>query len=295
MLDTDNNEIKKIQIHNINNILLKSEDINNILHKYGIKKEINNLELWQKAFVHKSYALNNKKRIDSSDCASDTTDDLDNNINLDDYVNIQEESNERLEWLGDGIIQAITAAYLWKRFPKQDEGFLTKIRSKMVKTNSLSNLAKFIGLDKFILMSHHVEHECNGRNNPRILEDTFEAFIGAMYNEFDKNGKNYCGFPYCYKFFITLIESGGIDIPKLIMNDDNYKDRLMRYYQKEFNGKFPLYYDSPDENIGNKKFFTMCVNDINGKLVGTGTARSKKEAEQKAAKQALEFFGLINY
>lgn len=291
MSDNDNQDIKKMQMYNKNNILLKSDDINNILHKYSIKKNIKNLELWQKAFVHKSYALNNKKRIDSSD---NSNNDSDSNNSLENYIDIQEESNERLEWLGDGIIQAITAAYLWKRFPKQDEGFLTKIRSKIVKTNSLSNLAKIIGLDKYIIMSYHVEHECNGRNNPRILEDTFEAFIGALYNEFDKNSDNYGGYPYCYKFFISLIENGGIDIPKIIMNDDNYKDRLMRYYQKEFNGKFPVYYDLPNSNIGNKKIFTMCVNNVNDILVGTGTARSKKEAEQKAAKQALEFFGLIN-
>ena len=281
-MDNNENDVqKKLVLYNEHNILLKSDDINNILARFKINKKINSLELWQKAFAHKSYSKNNKKKQYLYDFEANKTSKC---------IEIQEDSNERLEWLGDGIIQAISAAYLSKRYPDQDEGFLTKTRSKIVKTESLYKLAKFISIEKYILMSYHVEFECNGRNNPRILEDAFEAFIGALYNDFDKNNNNYSGFSTCYKFFINIIQSGGLDIPQLILTDDNYKDQLMRFYQKEFNGKYPIYYELQDSS---KKSFTMCVNDPEGKLVGTGVARSKKEAEQKAAKQALEYFNTL--
>ena len=106
------------------------------------------------------------------------------------------------------------------------------------------------------------------------------------------------GFKICNNFIINIIEQK-IDITELIINDDNYKDQLMRYYQKNFNGKFPIYeqktiIQSVNENgILNKKFH-MFVRDTDNVIIGEGIARSKKEAEQKAAKSALMHFGISN-
>jgi len=88
-------------------------------------------------------------------------------------------------------------------------------------------------------MSQYVEHMCNGRNNAKILEDTYEAFIGALVEDFGLDSS--CnGYNYCYKFCINCIEEV-IDMPELILKDDNYKDKLMRYFQKIYDGKFPKY------------------------------------------------------
>ena len=146
-------------------------------------------------------------------------------------------------------------------------------------------------------MSKHIEIICNGRKNSRILEDSFEAFVGAMMNDFGyKNEIN--GYNICNQFIINMIEAK-IDITELIINDDNYKDQLMRYYQKMFNGKFPIYEQKNiiininDNGISTKRFH-MIVRDTNEEIIGEGIAHSKKEAEQKAAKEALMRFGISN-
>ena len=288
---------KKIYpVYNENNFYISKEIIQNILKIGGIDKEINNLELWQQSFIHKSYCINNdfKKHekfygnIDSINITEKKYKDI---------LPLQEDSNEVLEWLGDGIIQAVVAIYLFNRYKTQREGFLTKIRSKLVKTESLSKLALALNFDKYLIISKHIEIICNGRKNARILEDSFEAFIGAMMNEFGALNKEE-GFNICSKFIITVIEKT-IDITELILNDDNFKDQLMRYYQKMYNGKFPIYEQKniittiSDNGIANKKF-QMFVRDTDNNIIGEGIARSKKEAEQKAAKAALMHFGISN-
>ena len=210
---------------------------------------------------------------------------------------LQEDSNEVLEWLGDAIIQSVSAIYLYKRYNKQREGFLTKLRSKLVKTETLSKLALYLNFDKHLIISKHIEIICNGRKNARILEDSFEAFIGAMMNDFGSSNEAE-GFDICNTFIRNIIEQK-IDITELIINDDNYKDQLMRYYQKMFGGKFPKYEQKnlittvTDNGIVNKKF-QMIVRDNDNIIIGEGIARSKKEAEQKAAKNALMHFGIFN-
>lgn len=301
-------EKRQYSIYNKNNILITLNDVSKILKEIGINEKPRNLKLWQQSFTHKSYSKNRKKK--KNDRYSSISD-SDSDIDLTDIVDIQEKSNETLEWLGDGIIQSVVATYLYNRYPGQDEGFLTKTRSKLVKTDSLSKLALFLKLDKFILMSQHVEVACNGRRNSRILEDTFEAFIGAMSIEFINNDGRFSreesysrevlkstktAYDICTLFINNTMEQA-IDFTELIRKDDNYKDQLMRYFQKKFNGEYPKYYqdesDPKDKQSGTRRF-KMYVCHIEGHKIGEGIARSKKEAEQKAAKNALLHFGLCN-
>jgi ribonuclease-3 len=211
---------------------------------------------------------------------------------------LQNDSNEVLEWLGDGIIQSVVAIYLFKRYKEQREGFLTKIRSKLVKTDSLAKLATYLNFDKFLIMSKHIEIVCYGRKNSRILEDCFEAFIGSMMIDFGNKDESE-GFKICSQFIINLIEQN-IDMTELILNDDNFKDQLMRYYQKKYGGTYLPKYEQKtiimstnDNGIQNKKFH-MIVKDNENNIIGEGIAKSKKEAEQKAAKAALMYFGISN-
>ena len=216
-------------------------------------------------------------------------------LNNNKIMPLQKDSNEVLEWLGDGIIQSVIANYLYKRFKNQREGFLTKIRSKLVKTETLAKLALHLNFDKYLIISQHIEIMCNGRKNSRILEDSFEAFIGAIMNDFGaKNEAD--GYSICSTFIINIMQQK-IDITELIINDDNFKDQLMRFYQKNFNGSFPKYEQKTlltsinDKGITNKKFH-MIVHNNENIVIGEGIARSKKEAEQKAAKAALMYFGI---
>lgn len=280
---TEPQQQKTSVIYNENNILIERDDINKILLKANIKKRINDIEIWRRAFCHSSYSKNFKKNRKYNGFLQNI--DMEAETNNSGSLSIQEESNERLEWLGDSKLQSIISEYLYMRFPKQDEGFLTKIRSKLVKTEGLSKLSRYYGFEKFLIVSKHIEENCNGRNNSCILEDAFEAFLGAMYLDFGANGK---AFDICKQFVISSIEMC-IDFTELIINDDNYKDQLMRFYQKNFNGKFPVYCQE-DFDEETKTFYMYVTHPLSNKIVGKGKAQSKKKAEQLAAQNALKFF-----
>jgi len=284
-MSNQNEEEPQYGIYNSKNIKLTSEAIQEILLKGGITEKINNIQLWQQAFVHKSYCKNNKKKLYGFEPAN--IKDIDPST----YMKyMYENSNEVLEWLGDGVLQSVVACYLSRRYVGQDEGFLTKLRSKLVKTEALSKMAKFLDMPKYIIMSEHVEMACNGRTNAKILEDAFESLLGALMEDFG-NDESCRGYMIANKFIINCIESS-VDITELILNDDNYKDRLMKYYQKMYNGQYPKYIEEESQE---DKIYRVNIFDPEGTKVGHGYAKSKKEAEQRAAKQALYTFGIKIY
>lgn len=282
-------------VYNRENILITKTEIYKILKKAGVNNrlDLDNLGVFQRAFVHSSYSINgNKKERDKRrQHNDDSSDDEYEEKCPDGCVDLQPESLEVGEWLGDGILQSIVTDYLYHRFPNESEGFLTKTRSKLVNTKSLAVLSNFLGMPKYILMSTHVEKVANGRTNSRILEDCFESFIGAIYLHFSKKKDKSYAFSVCYDFVTNSIESA-IDIVELIKTNENYKDILMRYYQKNFNGSFPIYklsHTKTDEN-DNRTIFYVYVTDPKGKIVGNGYAKSKKQAQQYSAKDALKYF-----
>ena len=300
--DNDNEQKRIIlPVFNENNNYLTEDNLRCILELGNIRVERIDrqmLEIFQKAFIHKSYCLSTYNNEDDRKKNEKYFGTIDVNlVEYKDCIPLQNSSNEVIEWLGDGIIQSVSAIYLYDRFKTQQEGFLTKIRSKLVKTESLSKLALALGFDKYLIISKHIDVLLNGRKNARVLEDCFEAFIGSMMNYFSETSKKE-GFDICYKFIVTVIERT-IDITELIMNDDNFKDRLMKYFQKKYDGMFPVYEQNPiiesvDKNGIVTKKFSIYIKDINGKVIGQAISKSKKEAEQLAAKQALMFFGITN-
>lgn len=288
-------EGKKIYpVYNDTNFLISNDEIKDILKKGDINEEINDIKLWQQAFIHKSMFkgsdfIKNKKYFGNIDGL---------NINEHkDILELQDNSNEVLEWLGDGFIQSIIALYLYERYPNNNEGFLTRIRSRLVKTETLSKLALALNFDKYMIISKHVEVICSGRKNAKLLEDSFEAFLGAMLYDFKTSKGIKEAYEIVTKFLLCVIEKN-IDITELILRDDNYKDQLMRYFQKEFNGEYPKYEQIGFENkltssgSSNKKFHT-CVKDLDGNIIGEGIAKAKRESEQKAAENALKHYGII--
>lgn len=204
-------------MNNICNKLITKEKIEAIINTYmpvNQQVSINNIKKFQKAFIHKSFC----NVVDSDNSDSD-------NYCAIDYNPVFVSSNERLEFLGDKVIDLITTEFLFDKYPDKDEGFLTKLKSRLVKKESLAYLGEKLGFKELLLLSSHVER-IDGRNNSRFLEDIFESFMGTFYKDQHSN-LNIC------KHFLLEVYNIHIDINDLINNNDNYKDSLLRYFHSK--------------------------------------------------------------
>ena len=185
-------------------------------------------------------------------------------------------NNERLEFLGDAILGAVIADFLFKKYPNENEGFLTQMRSKIVKREYLNSLSKEIGLNKLL-----VSHITNGSNKKNIYGDALEAFIGAVY--YDR------GYEFTRKYILNFLIAQHIDLDLLVRTNTNYKSQLVEWSQKN---KLELCIDT-DTNPLDKEQFISYIR-IDKEITGFGEGRSKKEAEQNAAGQALVALKVIN-
>lgn len=179
---------------------------------------------------------------------------------------IESESNERLEFLGDAILDSIIAEYLFKKFPYKNEGFLTEMRSRIVKRETLNRIGKAIGLEELIKIGH------GSKVNRSILGNALEALIGAIYLDY--------GFSKTSKFIEIKLIRPFIDLDELISTTDNYKSLLLEWGDK--NSKEILFEIVKEEK--HKAFTTFfAVAQINGTIKGKGSGHNKKKAEQAAA------------
>jgi len=178
-------------------------------------------------------------------------------------------NNERLEYLGDAILGAIVAEYLFKVFPDSDEGFLTQMRSKMVNGAKLSELARKSKISK--LVKSHTQHSKIVKN---LYGDAFEAFVGAIY--LDR------GYYFAKYFVLHKVFRRYVDLTALQLIETNYKSKLIEWGQK-FKKEISFYTDL--EALNSKYFISFAR--IDEQTFGSGIGRSKKEAEQKAAKETL--------
>jgi len=206
-----------------------------------------NLKLYDLAFIHKSAST-----IDSQG----------------NYVN-----NERLEFLGDAILGSIIADFLYNRFPQEDEGFLTKTRSKLVNRSFLTTLTFDMGLNVFI-----DSNTTKNIDKSHIYGDALEALIGAIY--LDKDYKT-------AKFFVTKrILSEFVNLNEIEQEDTNFKSQLIEWSQKNKREvKFDTTEDSSDKSKQPKFVATV---EVDKKEIGKGIGTSKKEAHQNAARETLE-------
>ena len=285
-------EIENIP-YNLNNILINESDIIEILNKCKIKvKHINNINIFREAFTHKSYC---KKDIFSQHVLNACKLELGNPSNL---LDLQDKSYERLEYLGDKVLKLCVSLYIYKRYPKQDEGFMTKLQTKIEDKKTLSLFSKELGLGKFFIISKQIE-SMNGRNLDKIHEDIFESFIGALYeSECKLNNLTICN------LLITYLLETLIDYSDKLYCDNNYKDILLRlHHQRKWNT--PIYYTICAEGPAHKKKYIMAVEKgdksslINNntsffdKFIGFGIGSSKKDGEQNASKMALIIYGIL--
>ncbi len=186
------------------------------------------------------------------------------------------ESNERLEFLGDSVLGLVTSEFLYRRHPEEHEGELTKTKSLLVSKAILSRRALRIGLGRFVLMSHS-EVESGGRQRLSILADAFEAVIGAIYLD--------QGFESARTFIHRhlLEDSDAITADK---RHTNYKSHLQEYVQNSFR-THPVYRIRSEYGPDHSKHFVVEV-VVGRRTLGEGRGQNKKEAEQAAARDALE-------
>jgi len=254
--------------YNSKNRLFTKTDIQSILSKHNCNHQVQNLNLFQTAMVHSSYV----KRTEYTTPTGELTQLV---AKPDNCLDLFDESYERLEHLGDSILGATVSTYLAERFPMEQEGFLTDLKKEVVCNEMLGSLSLKIGLEKFYIVSRHNEDACNGRTNTKKLGDILEAFIGALWT--DSANK----FNVLYSFIVALIETY-IDIPKILMNNRNFKEQLQKLYQAKFH-QTPTYIML--SSVGN--MYTMAAVDDKNKHLGIGTSATKKQAEQLAAKDAI--------
>ena len=187
-------------------------------------------------------------------------------------------SNERLEFIGDAILNMVITKHIYNKFPEENEGFLTKYRMKIVSGKMLSELAKKLGFQNHIRMNKKAMKQ-NWNYNDRLLEDAFEATIGALYLDM--------GLFHATKWILGQLKD--IFESTEILKDTNYKDMLMRYTQS-IPIELPTYNVTEQTGPDHKKLFTVKVYlEKDGELTfyGEGTAKIKKQAEQAAAQHAL--------
>ncbi len=177
---------------------------------------------------------------------------------------------ERLEFLGDAVLGAIVAELLYKFFPNKDEGFLTRVRSKVVSRESLNELAIHIGLDKAVVAKSDISR------NKHVYGDVFEAFIGAMFLD--------QGFVRTKRFIEKFIFPNFFNIKDLVSVDTNYKSRLIEWGQKN---KLDIQFQTEACFRGRRNKFS-CLVCINGEEKGQGVGSSKKEAEQNSARIVID-------
>ncbi len=182
-------------------------------------------------------------------------------------------SNERLEYLGDAILGAIVAHYLFKRFPYKEEGFLTEMRSKIVSRAHLNKLSVKLGLDKLIQSN-------NVRDSKSIHGDTFEALTGAIY--IDK------GYGYAKEFILNRVIKYHIDIDELEAMEVNYKGKLIDWSQKE-KRKVTFEVEEAGRGYGKKYNIQVMIED---QQYGKGMDFSKKKAEQRASEETCRMLGI---
>lgn len=180
-------------------------------------------------------------------------------------------NNERLEFLGDAVLDAVIADYLFKKFPKKKEGFLTQMRSKIVKRSNLDLISRNLGVDYLVISNTH-----RALHKKHIFGDAFEALIGAIY--LDK------GYDFTKKYIINHVLHNHVNLEELLWKETDFKSRLIEWGQKN---KVILTFETSEEYAELEQSPTFITSvKISDHEIGKGLGKSKKEAEQNAAEQA---------
>jgi len=316
MLAKTNNNPKEMEkfVLNEKNTRITKKYIEEVFKNYGIHYEVHDIAIFYIAMTHPSYINKDYREIKNLKSILMGINFLkneelipisDEQINM--AVPLGEVSYERLEFLGDSILRQIISDYLFIRYKDMDEGDLTKLRSQIENGSSLAEMARRVGLPKYMLIPRNLEATSAREKNNKFQCDIFEAFIAALYydslkikykdigieyNLMNKDRGN--GYSLCFKFVTSLIEDE-IDLTLLLETETNHKDELLQQYHKLGWGdpKYNVMEVIVDENKMGKKYFKMYVRDNDGNIIGTGVGSSKQKGEKLAAKKALQHLKII--
>lgn len=248
--------------YNSLNCEITPTDVQILLNDYGVKMPIHNFILYKRAFVHKSY-IRRTQLLNQQ-----------NHITIvpkpDDCYPLYTKSNERLEYLGDGVLECIAKFYLYKRFPKADEGFMTDTKIEIVKNETIGRITFELGLHKWFMLSKHTEQK-NVRVNYKRLGCLFEAFVGALFLDFNrvsiKDEDQWFSNIFCCgpgfqvaQLFVEQIFDRHIDWSKVTKNSDNYKRPLQELIQSEFKTTpHPMEIESHSNEHGYRMGIYLCL------------------------------------
>ena len=262
--------MEKVNPYNLNNKFITSNDIVNIMETLNISNfKVNNILLYQTAFIHKSYC---KELYEDTDFK-----------NIDDSLDLQEKSYETMEFLGDSILGSVVSSYLYERFYTiydQNEGFLTYLKNRLVCGEMNAYLSTKLGFNKYLIISKHIEDNCDGRNNKNILNNVFESFLGAVFLDND--------YEFVKNILLTIVEKY-VDFTDIIVKNNNYKEQIIKYLQHNYKEN-PKYKDIDTDN--DKIYNSELI--FQNKIISRGEGKSKKEAQQDASKNALHYYNVLN-
>jgi dsRNA-specific ribonuclease len=243
-------EIYVFDPYNPLNKLITEYNITQILKNYGLDVEIHNFELYKRSFIHRSYIK--RPNIENEQNAIIIA------PKPEDCLPLYTKSNERLEFVGDGVLECITKYYLYRRFPKENEGFMTEKKIALVKNEAIGKIAYEMGLHNWFILSKHAESK-QTRTNLKKLGCLFESFIGAIFLDCNKievkdedgwfkdvflTGPGF----QMVQIFVENVFEKHVDWINLIKNDDNFKNILQVKIQKEFKVT-PHYMEVEQHNI----------------------------------------------
>lgn len=271
--DSDDDEDLESKIvvptYNKKNISFTEQIIKKIFKKYSIHSlEISNIDLYIDGVTHPSYV---KRSLNEEDLKI-----------RDKCVELRGQNYDRLQFLGGAVIHLIIAEFLFESYVDVDEGFMTRIRSRLENKESLFMLANSIGIDKYCLISHRIEL-MKGRQNINIVRKSFCGFWGALFLD--------CGYHNIKYPFVVILKTE-ININNVIETETNYKELLIALYIKNKWGA-PSYEVVGEQGPDHSKRFVVCVKDLKGKIIATSIGSSKKQAEKKVAKKVYQ--KLIKY
>ncbi len=221
-----------------------------------------NLEVYRVAFAHKSLSYHRDEAAGKKDSRG-------NNRRQRSETTSKPLNNERLEYLGDAVLESIVSDILFRHFPNKREGFLTSTRSKMVQRDTLNKLAIALGLEKLIQAAQGTD-----MNHTNIAGNAFEALMGAIY--LDR------GYKHCHWFISNRVVGSHIDIDALAHKEVNFKSKLLEWSQKN---RIQMSFRDSQNDQKERGFQSVIL--LEGIIMGRGIGRSKKESQQEAAKEAL--------
>jgi ribonuclease-3 len=267
--------------YNCHNKLIQAADVEAILMRYGFKKpRVGDISLFQQAFVHTSYVAKEVyinvmtgETMQLAPCPAGC-------------VPLQAKSYEEFEFHGDAKLKAAKSCYLERRFPGEAESFLSRIGNRLISNAQNAKFAAAIGLGPFLLISRSNEEREGGRNNMNLLSDSFEAFLFALYRDAGREQR------IVDQLFEALVDAH-VDIPDMVLNDDNYIDRLQKTCQAKW-GEVPTYKEvsrersAEPQNKQSPHSFVISVHRTStGEELGRGKGSNAKAARQDAAHNAM--------